>query len=159
MSESSDIIESELRRYYGDRRAKHGFGAGGVGWKSAETQAIIFRQITKVIEERSGFSIADLGCGLGHLYDFLRAEGYADFRYAGYDLLPEMAEAARGLRKESDAVIRHITDAAEMEPADYVVAAGTFNLRYSLPECDRLAHLLRALHAMHERSRVGFAFN
>jgi len=151
-------IEGELRAYYSERQARHGASAEGVGWKSAETQATIFRQLARVIEARAGFSIADLGCGLGHLHDFLRAEGY-DARYTGYDMLAEMVERARALHPGAGAEFRRIAQATEMESADYVVAAGIFNLRYSLSEEEWTAYVLRTLQAMHEKSRVGFAFN
>ena len=152
-------IDRELREYYRERRERFGPGPQGIGWKSAEAQATIFRQVTKIIEARSGFSIADLGCGLGHLYDFLRAEGYSDFRYAGYDILEEMVEAAASQHAGSGATFSRIGDASHIDAADYVVAAGIFNLKYSMPDDEWMAYVLRTLHAMNDRSGAGFAFN
>lgn len=151
-------INDNLKDYYRNRQNQYGLNAQGIGYKTEETQVNIFRQLTKVLEEKSDFSVNDLGCGFGHLYNFLSHNGFTDFQYTGYDTLGEMIDMARSLHPGS-AQYTTITDANQMMEADYVLAAGIFNLRFTLQEHEWLAYMLKTLQIMYEKSRKGFAFN
>jgi 2-polyprenyl-3-methyl-5-hydroxy-6-metoxy-1,4-benzoquinol methylase len=42
----------------------------------------------------SGKRILDIGCGVGHFYEYLLAKGVKDFEYLGIDVSPKMIELA-----------------------------------------------------------------
>lgn len=71
-----------MATYYSDKLAQHGERPRGVDWNGEESQTLRFEQLCKVIGMPIQFSINDLGCGYGALYDFL-AQKYETISYAG----------------------------------------------------------------------------
>lgn len=152
-------IEKDLRQYYDDRLKDHGFSAMGMGWKNETAQARRFEQVVKVINGNN-FSINDLGCGSGDLFAYLSDQPGMQFSYSGYDMLENMIDHARSKYSTSDnATFRSISSANELQPADYTVACGIFNLRYSVPEKEWLEYILQTLEIMDARSKKGMSFN
>jgi SAM-dependent methyltransferase len=138
----------------------HGDSSKGVGWKNDEAQRVRFAQLLKIIKERSGFSINDLGCGTAKLYDFLHSEGFSPALYYGYDILDEMIGISEArLRSVSKIKLKRIFLAEEMETSDYTVASGIFNVKYQAAEYEWLNYVLSTLECMNLKSIRGFAFN
>ena len=136
-------------------------GTRVAGWKNKAAQFIRFEQLAKLIEppQLTHFSVNDLGCGPGHFSAWL-ADKFEDFKYSGYDVLPEMIEEADRLFGDQNQVrFFQIGSAADMEEATFTVASGIFNLRFEETDAAWQAYLLETLQAMHKKSRVGFAFN
>ena len=63
---------SAVASYYSEKLAQHGQTPQGADWNSEESQTLRFEQLTKVIIPGRPFSVNDLGCGYGALYDYLR---------------------------------------------------------------------------------------
>ena len=89
-------IKNKVSEYYSEKLNEWGPVPQGVDWNSRESQEIRFEQLLKVCDVSKPFSINDLGCGYGALYDFMAGGGY-DFEYHGYDLSEVMIEKARSL--------------------------------------------------------------
>lgn len=106
---------------------------------------------------RSGdgrFSLNDYGCGYGALATYLDREG-ADVDYRGFDVSERMVEEARRLHPERTFTTR----ADALEPADYTVASGVFNLRLEVDDEAWRRYVLGVLEAIDAVSTRGFAFN
>jgi trans-aconitate methyltransferase len=134
---------------------RHGPTIHALKWADEARQQERFRLIARV-GPWPGASVADIGCGLGDLFGFLRAQAH-DVRYVGYDLSRRMVAAAR--RKYDDRrarfEVRDILAEGLGGRFDYVVASGTFNQR--LPHHDLF--LRRMLAAMYQGCRRAIAFN
>src|SRR5690606_13184833 len=133
-----------------------------VGWKSRQAQWNRFAQIAKVLPPKQGdaFSVGDLGCGLGDFSAFLEESGFSDFAYTGYDVSEEMIEAA--MKANGDRIGNRfvkIEDAEEASHADFTVASGIFNLRFSIPEHEWIYYILETMGIMSSQSKVGFSCN
>ena len=61
----------EVADYYSAKLAQHGETPHGVDWNGDESQVLRFEQLVKVIDQKNAFSINDLGCGYGALFDHL----------------------------------------------------------------------------------------
>jgi SAM-dependent methyltransferase len=155
---SPDSILERVERYYSGKFAEHGPTARGVDWNSAESQELRFAQLLKVCEgAEEPFSIVDYGCGYAALVPYLEARGY-DFVYRGYDLSASMLDSAR--RKHGDSPrIDFVDDPSELEPADYTVASGIFNLKVGADDETWLRYVLETLDRIAALSMRGFAFN
>ena len=79
---AKDTLLSEVATYYSEKLAEHGETPRGVDWNGEESQALRFGQLCKIIDPSKHFSINDLGCGYGALYDFLTNK-YEEFSYSG----------------------------------------------------------------------------
>jgi SAM-dependent methyltransferase len=152
-----DSVLRPVERYYTAKVTEHGAVPAGVDWNSDESQELRFRQLLKIVDVSHPFSINDVGCGYGALALLVDRVGY-DCTYSGFDISPAMIARARSdvgetpRRSFSD-------DETSLEPADYSVASGIFNVKLAAPEDEWEAYILRTLDTMDALSRRGFAFN
>ena len=148
-----------VARLYSESLAEHGPSSRAVGWKDEASQRLRFEQLLKVVEPGDGaVTVADLGCGYGAMFDFL-AERLGDRldRYVGYEISPEMLEAARGRVRDPRAAF--VAAARPTEPVDYGFACGPFNVKLEASDEEWEAEVRDALHALAAASRRGLAFN
>ena len=94
MASSDPDLLAPVAPYYRAKVARHGATARGVDWNGEDSQALRFRQLCRIIDAPGGFSVNDLGCGYGALYDHLARQA-APFSYSGFDISESMLDAAR----------------------------------------------------------------
>jgi SAM-dependent methyltransferase len=152
-----DALRAGVAGYYSAKLAEHGATARGVDWNGEESQELRFAQLAKAIDAEGRFTLNDYGCGYGALARFLAGLGY-EFAYTGFDIAPAMVERARQELAGRDDV-RVVGRDQELEPADYTLASGIFNVKLDAPagEWERYVH--RTLDRLAELSTRAFAFN
>ena len=152
-----DAILDAVERYYSAKFDEHGAQAQGVDWNSTESQELRFEQLAQVFRGHAGaFSVNDLGCGYGAFAAYLRERGH-DARYTGYELSPAMLESARGTF-HADPSVRFV-EGSTLEPADYSVASGIFNVRLGFGDDEWRAYVDATIEDLVGASNSGFAFN
>ena len=151
-----NIVE-RLKTHFDERVKLHGTGLRSVDWKSRAAQYNRFRELLKVVDFSAPFSIIDYGCGDGELARFLNAAG-ADFQYFGFDVAPQMVEAARNEFAGSKNCL-FSTRIEDFPAADYTVASGIFNLKFEADEEDWKEYMRATIAEMNALSYKGFAFN
>ena len=129
----------------------------GLNYNSDRAQELRFQQLVKLLDKTTAFSINDYGCGFGSLVTFLRQHGYAA-SYHGFDLCPEMIDAAKDLFGHLDNCSFSVEKDA-MSKADYTVACGIFNLKMDASDAEWREYILATLTELDELSMKGFAFN
>ncbi len=157
METSKSELIAEVARYYSAKLAEHGASPRGVDWNGEEGQVLRFEQLTRVIRLTSGFSLNDLGCGYGALFDYLRTK-YQDFTYTGCDVSGDMVRAAQARHAASPSA-RVIVASAPAEAADYGIASGIFHVRLSRRDAEWRDYIQTTLDVLDRTSRHGFAFN
>ena len=100
-----------------------------LGWRSQITQRIRFEVLAQIGDLHEA-SVLDVGCGLGDLYEFLRARGLR-CRYLGVDITPAMVAAAQKNHPEGNFALLDILTDPPAERYDYVFASGIFNMKIS----------------------------
>jgi SAM-dependent methyltransferase len=152
-SEYGDLIE-----YYNALLDNHGFSAKAVAWRDEPFQQFRFASIAQAFEhERGSFSVYEVGCGLGHLRDFLRLH-FPKASYSGADINPKMIE--RALERDPDLAVEHRDIVKDPPPpADYVVASGIFNLRMQHSDEAWESIVRSVLKAMYASAKRGIAAN
>jgi SAM-dependent methyltransferase len=146
-----------VRRYYSEKIVEHGPTAKGVDWRDESSQELRFEQLLKVCDLSRPFSLNDYGCGYGALALHLEQLG-VDVSYTGFDISEEQLAQARELVGESDHR-RFVASEDELDPADYTVASGIFNVRLDAPEDAWERQALATLDRLDALSTRGFAFN
>ncbi|MBS0177249.1 MAG: class I SAM-dependent methyltransferase [Nitrospira sp.] len=152
----SDLL-SQVATYYSNKLAEHGETARGVDWNGEESQTVRFEQLCKIIADAGPFSLNDLGCGYGALYDFLSAR-YQNYSYHGCDVSGDMIRAARdryGRKPNATFAVA----AEPMAAADFGMASGIFNVRLGHSDAQWREYLLATLDMLDRTSTRGFAFN
>jgi SAM-dependent methyltransferase len=153
-------LAGKIIDFYTDQLKSFGSTAQGVGWKNDGAQLVRFSQLVKVIQSKNNFTINDLGCGAGRLYNYLQTENYEPIMYRGYDILEEMITLAKStLPSNNEITLTRIHAASEMEIADYTVASGIFNVKFDADSSDWLNHIIATIESMDAKSARGFAFN
>lgn len=146
-----------IASYYSMKLAEHGQTHRGADWNTKESQIFRFQQLAKVIVPGHPFSLNDLGCGYGALYDYLQ-ERFEVFSYAGCDISEAMIAAARSrLSEKSNA--SYLVASEPPDVADYGIASGIFNVRLDRNDSEWREHLESTLDVLDRTSRRGFAFN
>lgn len=157
MSDKTTAILTEVADYYSAKLAEHGETPRGVDWNGEESQVLRFAQLAKIIQPSSTFSLNDLGCGYGALFDYLNSVS-KDFMYTGCDVSNDMIEAANA-RYANQANAHFVMASEPPDMADYGVASGIFNVRLGRSDAEWQQYLETTLDVLHNTSRHGFAFN
>jgi SAM-dependent methyltransferase len=152
MSRHDDEIAARLRDYFGACLARYGDDPRGVDWQSAEAQRARFAALLQ-IGDLDGATVLDAGCGLGHLYAYLREQGI-QARYCGCDLSTAHIDAARAAHPEARFIAADVHNVLAAEQFDYVIACGLLHLR--VPRWQRWAWDL--VLTMYAGCRYGLAF-
>jgi cyclopropane fatty-acyl-phospholipid synthase-like methyltransferase len=156
LKNKTDLL-TEVAEYYTTKLAEHGETPLGVDWNGKEGQTLRFEQLCKIIDTKNHFSINDLGCGYGALYDFLMNK-YDDPSYLGVDVSDGMIKAAEQRYKYQPRA-RFVLSSEPSQVADFGVASGIFNVRMGRSDDEWRSYLEATLDVLDRTSRVGFAFN
>ena len=152
----NDIL-SEVSDYYTEKLLAHGDTPQGVDWNGADSQELRFSQLCKIITSGNHFTLNDIGCGYGALYDAL-SRNHQDFHYTGIDISHKMIEAA-AKRHNSVQNAKFHTGSKAPQIADYSIASGIFNVKQLRPNTTWRDYVLKTLDSINNASRVGFSFN
>lgn len=153
----TDLIEG-VAGYYAQKLAAHGATARGVDWNGETGQVLRFEQLCKIIAgEAEPFSLTDLGCGYGALFDYLSTKHCA-FTYLGVDISEAMISAAKA-RSVGRQNVRFKVASEPDSLSDYCVASGIFNVRLGWSEAEWGEYLEAMLDVLDRSSGLGFAFN
>jgi trans-aconitate methyltransferase len=95
-----------------------------VNWGSKESQKKRFEVLMDINKDFIKSSVIDVGCGLGHLVDFLKDKNFQGVYY-GIDVLQEMVDKAQ--RRHPDVVFKkqELWDCSD-KSYDYVCMSGVF---------------------------------
>ncbi|PRC93562.1 class I SAM-dependent methyltransferase [Solimicrobium silvestre] len=156
LNKKTDLL-TEIAEYYSTKLAEHGETPLGVDWNGEDSQLLRFEHLCKIIDPINRFSLNDLGCGYGALYDFLLKK-YTQLSYSGIDVAEVMISAAEQRYKDQP-LARFIISHEPDQIADYSVASGIFNVRLDKTDDEWLSYLKTTLDVLNHSSRKGFAFN
>jgi cyclopropane fatty-acyl-phospholipid synthase-like methyltransferase len=157
MQKNKTDLLAEVAEYYTSKLAEHGETPYGVDWNGEQGQKLRFEQLCKVIDSSNNFSINDIGCGYGALYDFL-ANQYKAFSYMGMDVSAGMIKAAEK-RYIDQTQARFVLSDEPDKVADFSVASGIFNVRIERSDEEWRTYLEATIDVLDRSSRIGFAFN
>lgn len=159
MNEIVKKIEPENQKYYTVLKSEED-KSRRVGWKNSTAQTIRFDQISSLFNKNEEFTLNDLGCGLGHLLEYLNYKEHKYSHYYGYDLMAEMVEQCQEIHKYSkNSSFKLIEESSDMIISDYTVASGIFNLKHGASDKEWIEYIQRTIEKMWEKSNMGIAFN
>lgn len=120
------LITSHLRQkwtysllykiYKDDHRSLH--------WNKRQSQEERFRIFTQMADLNQQ-SVADIGCGLAHFYDYLLRQGI-DCRYSGYDLVSGFIRTASEKFPDAQFYQQNLTLHPAKQMYDFVFCSGLF---------------------------------
>jgi len=112
----ASVFQKEFRKY--------GYGLDALMWNKG-TQDAHFK-VKFDIGTLTGSKILDVGCGFGHMLDYLQAWNI-NASYTGIDICPEFIDIARQRHPGADFRLLNILEADIGEVWDWVFLVGAFN--------------------------------
>ena len=119
------LINKNLIKVYQSTIEKFGYSAMGLHWSSKYSQEkrfLIMRNLMRKYIGNNGAKIADLGCGFGDFYEFLRKRN-CSYVYKGYDINPKMINYCKRKFKSN---VFEVSD-EPIEICDFTIISGTYN--------------------------------
>ena len=156
--------KEKIAEYFEGLFEKYGDDYRSLEWKSKESQTVRFSvllDIVSFVEEHKQISILDVGCGLGHFYDFLKTSGMLDalkITYCGIDISKKLIDFAKTKHNGIDFRVVDVINDKFSEEFDYVMSSGAFNIKMT----DLSSHketIVKMLTRMYSISRLGMAVN
>lgn len=154
----------ELVEYYEACLAEHGDSHRGVDWPNAADAATRYRVMLDVIRpSHSPVALLDVGCGAGHLLEYMRQRTIPGVDYHGLDLSTKFVELCREKFPETRFycldLLRPSDGDVPLPEADYVVMNGVFTEKRSLSYDEMWKFFTSLVERAFSLARVGIAFN
>jgi SAM-dependent methyltransferase len=153
-------LKQNIIEYFEQCLAQHGDSHEGVNYQGRQAQYQRF-EILAALASLGGKALLDVGCGLGHFYDFLQEHGSAPRLYKGVDITPGMITRARERHPELEFSLEDIlATPPPPEPLyDYVICCGLFHLRGDNSEAQWQQFTEMMIERAYQYARYGLAFN
>jgi len=152
----SDASVDRLVGLYEDAFERHGATPAALQWPKGR-QDERFRSVCRYLTDQPGHTLLDFGCGLGDLKAYLDKSHY-ELSYTGVDLVePFVVEAQERYGIDAARKIEHIDDLVGRY--EYVVAIGSFNIRYTPDEGENEEIVFEMIRELFDRCETMCAFN
>ena len=150
---------NSIERLYSENITKYGIDSRSVGWNTEDSQKLRFKMLLNLIEEKNmDFSINELGCGYGELYNYLKQNNFAVKEFKGYDISKPMLDHCKVYLKNAiDLKLFNSSKISEL--SDYTVTSGIFNVPGDNKLKEWEDYIEETLINMFEYSEKGISFN
>jgi SAM-dependent methyltransferase len=143
--------------------AKYGDSFRGAGYTRSPQEADErYRLMLDVVREAdTPLTILDLGCGLGHLLDFIESDSACrHLKYVGLDISAAYLVAAQARHPRHEFILMDVLEADDaLSSFDYVVLNGVFNYRGPIGYAEMTRYWERMIMTAYRHCRRGIAFN
>ena len=124
--QNSDVA-SKQANYYGGLLEKCGTGVDAVASGKQIYKDLRYEKLGALIELDESCSVYDVGFGLGHFYEFLKARyPKKDIQYSGSEITPAFVEYCLKTYPECDFHLYDLANAPLPDRYDYLIFGGTF---------------------------------
>jgi len=154
----------KIAEYFEVLLEKHGDSHLSLDWKSKESQQVRFAVLLEILyfaEKKENISILDVGCGIGHLYDFLKETHILDeakINYSGIDISKKLIDFAKSKHPGVPFNTLDLIKEKHDKKYDYVLGSGAFSIKMtSLAEHKET--IKKMLSRMFNMCNVGVAVN
>lgn len=154
--------EEEQRKFFSHLFKKHGFSPKTLHWISKDTQDIRYLELLKIFtmcDISMQTKILDFGCGLGHLYKFLKDNNcISEWRidYTGVELNQKLIDEAK--KQFPEAIFKIKDDSIYSDNFDFIFCSGIFNLKFS-DDFDIGSYYKTELQKLFNIANLGIAVN
>lgn len=145
-----------MNTYYSSLLDEYGDTIEALVYKTDRQQYNRFALLTDIGPISREGSVLDVGCGLGHLCDFLRKHGWKG-KYTGVDINPDMVRSAKKRLPEDNFICKDILTEDFDKRYDYVFCGATIQHRpkYANPE----GYLKQMVKKMFSLTKKALAFD
>src|SRR5690554_1889033 len=96
MSEAGGNVSARQSAFYGRLYSIHGEGVDAVASGNQAYKELRYEKLCRLFSGDRSFSLHDVGCGIGHLRDYLdRHHAAREIAYSGSEITPEFVTVCR----------------------------------------------------------------
>ncbi|MCP3987274.1 MAG: class I SAM-dependent methyltransferase [bacterium] len=154
----SDELKRAVVEHYEEKLARYGPTAQGMDWKDEASQELRFDILCGVCD-LEGKTVHEVGCGAGHLQNFMNMRGIRPSAYSGSDLSQAMVDAARARHPGSSFEQRDILVEPVDQTYDVVLCSGLFHVKLDRSDEEWSVFIRECVRRMYDMCRVAVAFN
>ncbi len=156
----------DLIKHYENCFDMYGDNNKGVDWPNREDVLTRYRVMLEVMDfdtdktSKDGVSVLDFGCGLGHMYDYIKENNYT-CKYEGLDVSEKFINKCREKYPEADFILRDILKEKEVpsQTWDYIVMNGVFTEKREMSFDEMLSYFKEMIKKVYSMCNKGIAFN
>lgn len=140
----------------------HGDNHKGVDWPNRKDALVRYRVMLDIVPGRLDrrFSVLDFGCGLSHMYAYIKSRKIDNVQYAGLDISEEFIARARKKYPENAYYCMDILENAhDLPDFDYIILNGVLTEKADLTFEQMLYYTKRIITAVFSKASIGVAFN
>ncbi|MFA4851413.1 MAG: class I SAM-dependent methyltransferase [Bacteroidales bacterium] len=153
-------IKDSQKQYYAELYKRFGFSPEAVASGKQIYKDLRYSGLAKIFGADPEFSVHDIGCGLGHFYEFLRKRfSKRVIEYSGTEIVPEFVAFCEEKYPECKFYKRDIVSGKVKGKYDYVVFGGTFYHLAGAPAAKMQEFMLKMLKKGFAMCRKGMAVN
>ena len=149
--------QKKLVDIYKKNIEKHGFSPQGLYWNSIFSQHkrfSIFLELLKNLKINNP-SIADVGCGYGEFFRYLKIHKFKNFKYYGYDINSTFIEQCKLSFNSNNFFVNNYPT----EKCDICLMSGTYNLSISNSYNNWESYVLENLIECFNQTSILMCFN
>ena len=125
LSRKFDRHVERIANIYHEEFKKYGYSLNSLMWPKGAQDARF--KVKFDIGNLNNTGILDVGCGFGHMLDYLKA-CTINAQYTGIDICPDFIEIARKRHPDADFRILNILEDTINETWDWIFLVGAFNV-------------------------------
>ena len=165
---------TKIAEHYEECLRRNGDTCRGVDWPNSADAEIRYQVMLSIIDQhkmhlnvcgrehriKEVYSILDVGCGLGHLYEFSKKCSYY-INYTGLDISEVFVKACKNKYSDIEFIQRDILkeNRPESEKYDFVIMNGVFTEKLNLQYDQMWEFFTNMLKKAFEYCDKGMAFN
>jgi len=150
----------KIVEHYEDCLEKHGDSYLGVDWPKLEDASLRYKIMLDIIKETdTNTTLLDFGCGLSHLYDFIKKNNYSKIEYNGLDLSEKFIQISKSKYPENKYYFTDILSDNLIKKFDYIIANGVFTEKRDLDFDEMFDYFKKMLLKLFFLCNNGIAFN
>jgi len=164
--DKEEVSYADIVQHYENCFKLYGDCSKGVDWPNEADAVKRYQVMLELIDFdrihtiRNRISVLDFGCGLGHLYDYMKKNNF-EFDYTGVDISEVFIKKCRKKYSDQHFLCTDILkDDSEMDKKyDYVFANGVFTEKRELTFDDMFCYVKQVLYKLYSKCNYGLAFN
>lgn len=104
------------------------------------------------------YDVLDLGCGLGHLYEYIRKHRM-NIRYSGLDISDVFIRKCKSKFSEVEFICKDILKESDLKTYDFIIMNGVFTEKLDLSYEDMWSFFVKMVEKAYSFCDKGIAFN
>lgn len=150
----------QVQAHYETCFEREGDSCRGVDWPNEQDARLRYQVMTGLFKQHNPATIADIGCGLGHYYAYLKETGQLQHcSYTGMDISEKMITACEKKYPDADFITIDLLAESYTQRFDYAVLNGVFTVKNNLSQQDMWEFFTALIQCSFALVDKGIAFN